>query len=897
LTVEELAAKRVFGLEAGDQDGVAGVANVVAEMMKHAAGFGHTGGRNDHARDPDIIERFGLFHVADIAETAKAEGVVTAVEEGVGFDVVTLRVGAKGFGDVYCEGAIYKDGYLVDFAFRNQFVDHKYDLLRAADGKSGRDDFAAPAGRVIDDFGELLLGVKDGLMEAVAVGAFHDEYVGLAGEFRVADDGEALAADVAGEQQFFAFQFDFEERRTQHVARFVRGGKDSGKHFGAGVHRDVAKLGERGFGVAYCVERFDGSSGSLLNDPAAAGGAAVEEVGVFFLDEGGIEEHGAAKVARGGGGEDGTLETAGGEVREVAGVVDVGVGEDNGVDFGGGEGEVFIALGGFRAAALIHAAIEEEAPDAGLNLVHGAGDGARGAAESDLHNLMSVPCYSQVSLFMRKVLITLAALLPSLWLFWQAGGIPHLGYFHDDGLYAGTAAALADGRGLRVESLPGEPWQVKYPPVFPLYLALGVKWEQALQFLVWLPLPLLLWQVWRWRGDAVLVVLLGWNIFSVVFAGTTLSEVLATALLLASIRDLEAGKTRRAAVFAGVAYLTRTALIALPVGAVLWLLMKRRWREAGVFAAIFAPFFLGWSAFVATHSAAGVKGGSVYYLSYGQFFRDNMNWGILPRVLSVNAQELVGSLGELLFFNGGDSFWEVNFARVLVFGAVAGLARQGARPYSVVAVVYLGLLTVWNFVPNARFVFPLLPLLLDGLLTELRHFRDMLKVTWTTQRGATIVIGALVAAGALWTIQRNSTAAWAYTAAIPLQYRELAADRELAYAWIRANTPVEANFLVYEDPALRRHTGRHGIGIHCPTRLFYANDTKAILAYHAALITHMRDENLQYLLIGPNDLSQDLVTAAREKVLTDWKTRTDLETVYENARFRVRRLRPIQSGM
>jgi len=228
---------------------------------------------------------------------------------------------------------------------------------------------------------------------------------------------------------------------------------------------------------------------------------------------------------------------------------------------------------------------------------------------------------------------------------------------------------------------------------------------------------------------------------------------------------------------------------------------------------------------------------------------------------------------------------------------VAGLARQGARPYSVVAVVYLGLLTVWNFVPNARFVFPLLPLLLDGLLTELRHFRDMLKVTWTTQRGATIVIGALVAAGALWTIQRNSTAAWAYTAAIPLQYRELAADRELAYAWIRANTPVEANFLVYEDPALRRHTGRHGIGIHCPTRLFYANDTKAILAYHAALITHMRDENLQYLLIGPNDLSQDLVTAAREKVLTDWKTRTDLETVYENARFRVRRLRPIQSGM
>jgi len=498
---------------------------------------------------------------------------------------------------------------------------------------------------------------------------------------------------------------------------------------------------------------------------------------------------------------------------------------------------------------------------------------------------------------MWKVLITLAALLPSLWLLWQAGGVPHLGYFHDDGLYAGTAASIADGRGLRVESLPGEPWQVKYPPLFPLYLALGVKWEWGLLFLVWLPLPVLLWQLWRWRGDAVLVMLLGWNLFSVIFAGTALSEVFATVLLVASIRDLEEGRTRRAAVFAGLAYLARTALIALPAGAVVWLLLKKRWKEAGVFAAIFAPFFVGWSAFAAAHAAVGVKGGSVYYLSYGQFFRENMDWGILPTVLQVNVQELVGSLGEVLFFNGGDSFWEVNFARLLVFGAVAGLVRQGLRPYAVVAVLYLGLLTAWNFVPTARFVFPLLPLLLDGLLTELRHFRNMLKVTWTTQRGATVIIGALVAAGALWTLQRNSKAAWLYAGAIPAQYRERESDREAAYAWIRANTAESANFLVYEDPALRRHTGRHGIGIHCPTRLFYTNDTKGILAYHAALIRNMRDENLEYVLIGPNDLSQELVTAEREKILADWRTRADLETVYENARYRIRRLRPLQSGM
>jgi hypothetical protein len=502
---------------------------------------------------------------------------------------------------------------------------------------------------------------------------------------------------------------------------------------------------------------------------------------------------------------------------------------------------------------------------------------------------------------MWKVLITLVALGPSIWMLWQAGGLPHLGYFHDDGLYAGTAAAVAEGRGLKVESLPGEPWQVKYPPLYPLCLAIGVKWEMALLALVWLPLPMLLYQLWRWRGDPVLVFLMGWNVYSVVFTGTALSEVFATVLLLISVQELEKGRVRAAALWAGLCYLTRTALIAWPAAAVLWLLWKRRWRDAGVFAAIFAPVFAGWSTFVATHTPPGLKGGLVYYLSYTQFFRENMGSDVWPTVLSTNVQELLGSLGGILFFNSGDSFWEVNFARVLFFGAASGLVRQykrdGLSPYMVMTVPYMALLVVWNFVPNPRFVFPVFPLLLDGLLTELRYFRDMLQKTWEKQRGATVVMGTLVAAGVLWTLQRNAVAAWQYSASIPLSYRAMAADRELVYAWIRTNTPPDANFLSYEDPALRRRTGRHGIGIHCPTRLFYTNDTKGIYAHHFGLIDNMPAENLQYVLIGPNDLSQEIVATDRAKILENWKTRTDLETVYENDRFLVRRLRRLQSGM
>src|SRR6185295_15544479 len=51
---------------------------------------------------------------------------------------------------------------------------------------------------------------------------------------------------------------------------------------------------------------------------------------------------------------------------------------------------------------------------------------------------------------------------------WRA---PAVGTFHDDGIYAVTAKALAEGRGYRILSLPGEIQQTKYPVLFPALLA------------------------------------------------------------------------------------------------------------------------------------------------------------------------------------------------------------------------------------------------------------------------------------------------------------------------------------------------------------------------------------------------------------------------------------------
>src|SRR5439155_18787274 len=45
------------------------------------------------------------------------------------------------------------------------------------------------------------------------------------------------------------------------------------------------------------------------------------------------------------------------------------------------------------------------------------------------------------------------------------------GFYHDDGIYVVTAKALATGQGYRIISLPYEPAQTKYPPLYPFLLS------------------------------------------------------------------------------------------------------------------------------------------------------------------------------------------------------------------------------------------------------------------------------------------------------------------------------------------------------------------------------------------------------------------------------------------
>src|SRR5437899_11018338 len=100
------------------------------------------------------------------------------------------------------------------------------------------------------------------------------------------------------------------------------------------------------------------------------------------------------------------------------------------------------------------------------------------------------------------LILLLILLIPSAAYLWHFGDMPRFGDLHDDSFYYVSAKSLADGGGYRIESLPGEPAQTKYPPLYPLLLS--IAWRLNPQFpdnlpiaawISWLALPAILIQL------------------------------------------------------------------------------------------------------------------------------------------------------------------------------------------------------------------------------------------------------------------------------------------------------------------------------------------------------------------------------------------------------------------
>src|SRR5580658_3862203 len=414
--------------------------------------------------------------------------------------------------------------------------------------------------------------------------------------------------------------------------------------------------------------------------------------------------------------------------------------------------------------------------------------------------------------------VLLAVLAPSAYLAWTLRTMPHLGFYHDDSIYWVSARSLAVGDGYRIESLPGQPYQTKYPPLYCALLA-GI-WKLNPQFpsnlpiatlFAWLLLPPFLWALWLLlaeygfsaRARYVMVLIAALSPVTVVFSFSLMPELLFTALLLGSLilagRAMQPGTAAWLAVLAGVlaglAYLTKSIAAPLLLTVPLCFALRKHYKKAGLFFAAMLPAVIGWQWWTARHLAHSWDLVTLYYTDYVGFQLYNVPWRDLPLVVWYNLDGFLQGAGKLLIFDL--PYGSKHLERVVAIAAIAGCVRLTMRrrtlQYPLAALGMSAILLVWHFPPDQRFVFPLYPLLLMGLATEVRNICAALRLAWSKPALADRVVvagfGSLLAGLAAFTI---FCTVFGLSHVIPdlfATYRTDFEARRSAYQWLATHAP------------------------------------------------------------------------------------------------------------
>jgi hypothetical protein len=504
-------------------------------------------------------------------------------------------------------------------------------------------------------------------------------------------------------------------------------------------------------------------------------------------------------------------------------------------------------------------------------------------------------CAGDAAYVMRKALVSgmvLLALAPAAHLAWVGRDMPHLGYFHDDSIYLVSAKSLAEGHGYRILSLPAEPFQTKYPPLWPLLLAgiwklaprfpENLKWEMAL---AWLMLPLFIALAWRWfraaglgfRTRVALCAVLTLNPW-MAFLGTTLMSDLAfSALLLGALLATDqATRDTRAAPLAGIlaaaAYLVKAAALPFLIAGPLWLALRRKFRAAALLFCSMLPAVVWWTLWSRRHMSRAHDIVSLYYTDYLGYQIYSVGWRDLPLVMWKNLDAIFSSVAGLLIFDLGNSPAGMHLSRLVTIGAIAGTVRfarqRGMTPYHWFAAGYTAILLVWHFQPNERFLLPLYPLLLAGIATELEHLAQVIRKAWPRGISNRVVGGAmagslvaLAAVGTVW----NLDAILRQFPGIIDQHRAVLASNRAAFTWIARHAP-EAAFWAYDDPVFFLYTGQHAAHLPVDPLPFYRQDREAILRPFRSLPAFAREQHLDYLLLTAADFHRDLPPSERDEV-------------------------------
>lgn len=485
------------------------------------------------------------------------------------------------------------------------------------------------------------------------------------------------------------------------------------------------------------------------------------------------------------------------------------------------------------------------------------------------------------------VAVVLLALLPSAWLAYNWRAMPHLGFYHDDSIYWVLAEGIAHGDGYRIISLPGQPYQTKYPPLYPALLA--AIWMANPNFpsnvpvamaVSWALLPLFIVMVWLFLRQygftpperAGLCAIAALNPIAVMFSVSLMAELLFTILFMASLLLAERAEGKNSAVWlsaaagalAGLAFLARSSALPLLATAPICFIAKKQYRRALAFFFAMLPFVAGWEHWVWAHLSNSRDVVTLYYTNYLGLQVNYVSLSDVPRVVWRNLNTLLVGIGQLMTFDFGRS--SELLERVVAVVAIAGSIRLAKRADKVqfltAATGFCLLLLVWHYAPDLRFVFPLYPFLAAGLWTEIKNVLKAVQLAWANGRVMDRAVGAVFALvlGAFGLFIAY-TAVLGHVVFLPGKFewhQEQLIDKLPAYTWIAKNTPPNANVLAYDDPLLFLYTGRRSCGFPIPPQLVYRDDFAGQDRLLSSIPDFARYNRLDFLLLTRHDFYRDL---------------------------------------
>jgi hypothetical protein len=519
------------------------------------------------------------------------------------------------------------------------------------------------------------------------------------------------------------------------------------------------------------------------------------------------------------------------------------------------------------------------------------------------------PLDSQRSLRSRSSLIALIVLcVPSLLFVWQNRDLPHFGVLQDDGLYLIGGKALAQDSGYRILSLPGQEYQTKYPPLYPLYLSLA--WRALPAFpanlglaimLSWFCLPLVLLLAYVWCRRHAFPALITWlvvglfalNPYVLFFVSNLGSEMMFMVLLLGAILVAErhpSGWSQGwrgpllSGLIAGAAYLTRTSGIALLPAAIAYYIWKKQPRGSLWFTLGMLPAIAGWTLWSRIHAASGQDVVTICYTNYLRYQFLNVGWDNLAQVLWRNVSALFESMGSLVFPQMMQGLLAKFILQPLAIAMILGcirMARQGhAGLYTLFVGFSLPMLLVWHYEPNQRFILPLALLLLAGFCFEMTHLARLFRGAFAHRDRSQRVV-AYGFAGFLITVLAvgASLQVYMYVSVVPELFRDDRANTlayRSIYGWIADHLPPDATILWQDDTALYLATGRHAVSFVVPPREFTATGGDAgEAARYRKIAEYAHQQHMDYVLLAKIGMRHN------DEVLRDAAANPKLQPVHE----------------